>query len=51
MNSVRLNLSVPAGEIKTKGLVVPITKEVYVPALARLKEEGLLFKSKNTLQD
>ncbi|XP_034541480.1 alpha-aminoadipic semialdehyde synthase, mitochondrial [Notolabrus celidotus] len=39
------------GEITTKGLVVPMTKEVYGPALARLKEEGLHFISKSTLQE
>uniref|UniRef100_A0A3B5B1N5 Aminoadipate-semialdehyde synthase n=1 Tax=Stegastes partitus TaxID=144197 RepID=A0A3B5B1N5_9TELE len=39
------------GEISTKGLVVPMTKEVYGPALARLKEEGLNFMSKSTLQE
>ncbi|KAM6926547.1 alpha-aminoadipic semialdehyde synthase, mitochondrial [Lycodopsis pacificus] len=39
------------GEIITKGLVVPMTKEVYGPALACLKEEGLHFMSKSTLQE
>lgn len=37
------------GEITTKGLVVPMTKDIYGPALARLKEEGLQFISKSTL--
>uniref|UniRef100_A0A3Q4BTD7 Alpha-aminoadipic semialdehyde synthase, mitochondrial n=1 Tax=Mola mola TaxID=94237 RepID=A0A3Q4BTD7_MOLML len=39
------------GEITTKGLVVPMTKEIYGPALARLKEEGLHFIFKNTLHE
>ncbi|KAG7219641.1 hypothetical protein INR49_007198 [Caranx melampygus] len=39
------------GEISTKGLVVPMTKEIYGPALARLKEEGLQFISKSTLEE
>uniref|UniRef100_A0A673AZP7 Uncharacterized protein n=1 Tax=Sphaeramia orbicularis TaxID=375764 RepID=A0A673AZP7_9TELE len=39
------------GEISRKGLVVPMTKDVYGPALARLKEEGLRFISKSTLQE
>lgn len=39
------------GEISTKGLVVPMTKDIYGPALARLKEEGLNFMSKSTLQE
>ncbi|XP_071316124.1 alpha-aminoadipic semialdehyde synthase, mitochondrial isoform X2 [Trachinotus anak] len=39
------------GDISTKGLVLPMTKEVYGPALARLKEEGLHFMSKNTLEE
>uniref|UniRef100_A0A672H544 Uncharacterized protein n=1 Tax=Salarias fasciatus TaxID=181472 RepID=A0A672H544_SALFA len=39
------------GEITSKGLVVPMTKEVYGPALARLKEEGLFFSSKSSLQE
>uniref|UniRef100_A0A8C2XBR4 Aminoadipate-semialdehyde synthase n=2 Tax=Cyclopterus lumpus TaxID=8103 RepID=A0A8C2XBR4_CYCLU len=37
------------GEILTKGLVVPMTKDIYRPALACLKEEGLHFMSKSTL--
>ncbi|KAI9547454.1 hypothetical protein NQZ68_017003 [Dissostichus eleginoides] len=39
------------GEITTKGLVVPMSKEIYEPALARLKEEGLYFMSKSDLQE
>uniref|UniRef100_A0A8D3DVG7 Alpha-aminoadipic semialdehyde synthase, mitochondrial n=1 Tax=Scophthalmus maximus TaxID=52904 RepID=A0A8D3DVG7_SCOMX len=39
------------GEICSKGLVVPMTKEVYGPVLARLKEEGLHFMSKSTLEE
>lgn len=43
-------LCVPlAGEISTKGLVVPMTKDIYSPVLARLKEEGLHFTTKSTL--
>uniref|UniRef100_A0A8D0DBY0 Aminoadipate-semialdehyde synthase n=1 Tax=Sander lucioperca TaxID=283035 RepID=A0A8D0DBY0_SANLU len=37
------------GEISTKGIVVPLTKDVYEPTLARLKEEGLNFVSKSTV--
>uniref|UniRef100_H2UYE1 Aminoadipate-semialdehyde synthase n=1 Tax=Takifugu rubripes TaxID=31033 RepID=H2UYE1_TAKRU len=32
------------GEITRKGLVVPMTKEIYGPVLTRLKEEGLHFR-------
>lgn len=39
------------GEITSRGLVLPMTKEVYGPALARLKEEGLFFTSKSSFQD
>ncbi|TNN41235.1 Alpha-aminoadipic semialdehyde synthase, mitochondrial [Liparis tanakae] len=39
------------GEILTKGLVVPMTKDIYGPALACLKEEGLHFMCKSTLQE
>ncbi|XP_070686971.1 alpha-aminoadipic semialdehyde synthase, mitochondrial [Pempheris klunzingeri] len=39
------------GEITTKGLVVPMKKEIYGLALARLKEEGLRFISKSTLHE
>ncbi|XP_072242558.1 alpha-aminoadipic semialdehyde synthase, mitochondrial [Leuresthes tenuis] len=38
------------GEVSTKGLVVPMIKEIYKPVLARLKKEGLHIISKNTLQ-
>lgn len=37
------------GEITAKGLVTPMTKDIYGPALARLKEEGLQFISKSTV--
>ncbi|KAM4601586.1 alpha-aminoadipic semialdehyde synthase, mitochondrial [Polymixia lowei] len=39
------------GEITTKGLVVPMTRDIYGPALKRLKEEGLNITSKSTLQE
>uniref|UniRef100_A0A8C5CPZ2 Aminoadipate-semialdehyde synthase n=1 Tax=Gadus morhua TaxID=8049 RepID=A0A8C5CPZ2_GADMO len=39
------------GEISKKGLVVPMTKDVYGPALKRLKEEGLIITCKSTLHD
>ncbi|KAK6318484.1 hypothetical protein J4Q44_G00117750 [Coregonus suidteri] len=39
------------GEISTKGLVVPMTKDIYGPALKRLQEEGLQFTSKSTIQE
>ncbi|KAK7916522.1 hypothetical protein WMY93_012283 [Mugilogobius chulae] len=39
------------GEIRSKGLVIPMTKEVYGPALARLKEEGIHIVTKSTLQE
>ncbi|XP_023811207.1 alpha-aminoadipic semialdehyde synthase, mitochondrial isoform X4 [Oryzias latipes] len=39
------------GEITTRGLVVPLTKEIYKPALARLREEGLHIIAKSTLQE
>ncbi|KAF3706121.1 Alpha-aminoadipic semialdehyde synthase, mitochondrial LKR/SDH Lysine ketoglutarate reductase [Channa argus] len=38
------------GEITTKGLVVPMTKDIYGPALDRLTKEGLHFMSKSTFQ-
>lgn len=40
-----------SGAITTKGLVVPMTKEIYGLALTRLKEEGLHFSSTSTLQE
>lgn len=39
------------GEIRSKGLVIPMTKEVYGPALIRLKEEGIQIMSKSTVQE
>ncbi|CAN9498807.1 unnamed protein product [Ophioblennius macclurei] len=39
------------GEVTSKGLVVPMTKEIYGPTLARLKEEGLFFSSKSSIQE
>uniref|UniRef100_A0AAY4BA15 Saccharopine dehydrogenase (NAD(+), L-glutamate-forming) n=1 Tax=Denticeps clupeoides TaxID=299321 RepID=A0AAY4BA15_9TELE len=39
------------GEITTKGLVVPMTKDIYAPVLKRLQEEGLHFTSKSTISE
>ncbi|CAB1414611.1 unnamed protein product [Pleuronectes platessa] len=39
------------GEINTKGLVAPMTKDVYGPILDRLRQEGLRFMSKSTLEE
>ncbi|KAM6973645.1 alpha-aminoadipic semialdehyde synthase, mitochondrial [Aplochiton taeniatus] len=39
------------GEINRKGLVVPMTKDIYGPALKRLQNEGLQFTFKSTLQE
>lgn len=39
------------GEIRSKGLVIPMTKEVYGPALVRLKDEGIQFLTKSTLHE
>ncbi|XP_077600335.1 alpha-aminoadipic semialdehyde synthase, mitochondrial-like [Stigmatopora nigra] len=37
------------GEINTKGVLLPMSKEIYVPALKRLKDEGLNITSTSTL--
>ncbi|CAL8360409.1 unnamed protein product [Lota lota] len=39
------------GEIVKKGLVVPMTKDLYGPVLRRLKEEGLHITCKSTLHE
>ncbi|XP_029009341.1 alpha-aminoadipic semialdehyde synthase, mitochondrial [Betta splendens] len=39
------------GEITTKGLVIPITKDIYEPALDRLKKEGLNIMTKSSIQE
>uniref|UniRef100_A0A3B3TXY5 Aminoadipate-semialdehyde synthase n=1 Tax=Poecilia latipinna TaxID=48699 RepID=A0A3B3TXY5_9TELE len=39
------------GEISRKGLLVPMTNDIYGLALARLKEEGLHIISKSILQE
>lgn len=36
------------GEIKTPGVQIPITKEVYEPLLNKLEEQGIKFKEKET---
>ncbi|KAJ8381673.1 hypothetical protein SKAU_G00024510 [Synaphobranchus kaupii] len=38
-------------EIDTKGLVIPLTKKIYGPALKRLREEGIQFTVKSTITD
>ncbi|KAJ8351054.1 hypothetical protein AAFF_G00158470 [Aldrovandia affinis] len=39
------------GEIDTKGLVIPLTKNIYGPALKRLQEEGIQFSAKSSISD
>ncbi|KAI5627062.1 alpha-aminoadipic semialdehyde synthase, mitochondrial, partial [Silurus asotus] len=39
------------GELNTKGLVVPLTKNIYAPVLRRLKQEGLQFTTKSTVSE
>ena len=41
-------LKILKGEIKTPGVQLPITKEVYEPILKELEENGIIFKEKNT---
>ena len=40
-------LKILKGEIKTPGVQLPITKEVYEPILKELEEYGIVFKEKN----
>ena len=40
-------LKVLKGEIKTPGVQLPITKEVYEPILKELEENGVIFKEKD----
>uniref|UniRef100_A0A673N5F1 Alpha-aminoadipic semialdehyde synthase, mitochondrial n=1 Tax=Sinocyclocheilus rhinocerous TaxID=307959 RepID=A0A673N5F1_9TELE len=46
--AVRMVLS---GELTTKGLVVPMTKNIYSPVLKRLQEEGLQCITKSTISE
>ncbi|XP_066525161.1 alpha-aminoadipic semialdehyde synthase, mitochondrial isoform X2 [Hoplias malabaricus] len=39
------------GELTTKGLVAPITKNIYGPVLKRLQEEGLQFITKSSVSE
>lgn len=39
------------GEMNVKGLVVPMTKNIYAPVLKRLQEEGLQFTTKSTVTE
>uniref|UniRef100_A0A672RM51 Alpha-aminoadipic semialdehyde synthase, mitochondrial n=1 Tax=Sinocyclocheilus grahami TaxID=75366 RepID=A0A672RM51_SINGR len=39
------------GELTTKGLVVPMTKNIYSPVLKRLQEEGLQCITKSTISE
>ncbi|XP_063302902.1 alpha-aminoadipic semialdehyde synthase, mitochondrial [Pelobates fuscus] len=36
------------GEIDSKGLVIPLTKNIYGPILERVLEEGIIYNSKST---
>ncbi|XP_053320149.1 alpha-aminoadipic semialdehyde synthase, mitochondrial [Spea bombifrons] len=35
------------GEIESKGLVIPLTKNIYGPILERVKEEGIIYNTKS----
>ncbi|KAI1882137.1 hypothetical protein AGOR_G00247580 [Albula goreensis] len=39
------------GEIETKGLVIPLSKNIYSPVLQRLQQEGIQFSSKSSFSD
>ena len=39
-------LAILNGKIKTSGVQIPITKEVYQPILTELKDFGILFNEK-----
>jgi saccharopine dehydrogenase-like NADP-dependent oxidoreductase len=41
-------LKILQGEIKTPGVQLPISKEIYEPILKELKEYGVQFSEKNT---
>ncbi|MCI2228927.1 saccharopine dehydrogenase NADP-binding domain-containing protein [Polaribacter sp. MSW13] len=41
-------LKILKGEIKTPGVQLPITKEVYAPILKELENYGIIFKEKET---
>ncbi|XP_029471025.1 alpha-aminoadipic semialdehyde synthase, mitochondrial [Rhinatrema bivittatum] len=36
------------GEIESKGLVIPLMKDMYGPMLERIQEEGILYNTKST---
>ncbi|XP_021087475.1 alpha-aminoadipic semialdehyde synthase, mitochondrial isoform X2 [Mesocricetus auratus] len=38
------------GEIEAKGLMGPFTKEIYGPILERIKAEGIVFNTQNTIK-
>ena len=40
-------LKILKGEIKTPGVQLPITKEVYEPILKELENYGIVFKEKD----
>ncbi|XP_060770752.1 alpha-aminoadipic semialdehyde synthase, mitochondrial [Neoarius graeffei] len=39
------------GDLNTKGLVVPVTKNVYAPVLRKLQQEGLQYTTKSTISE
>ncbi|KAJ8386989.1 hypothetical protein AAFF_G00161660 [Aldrovandia affinis] len=39
------------GEIETKGLVIPLSRNIYGPVLQRLQEEGVHFSAKSSFSD
>lgn len=38
------------GEIETKGLMGPFSKEIYGPILERIKAEGIVFNTQSTIK-
>ncbi|XP_048825797.1 alpha-aminoadipic semialdehyde synthase, mitochondrial isoform X1 [Brienomyrus brachyistius] len=39
------------GEIETKGLVLPLTKNIYAPILRRLRDEGIRYSTKSSFSE
>jgi len=42
------SICVHAGKFKRRGVVTPVTKDIYQPVLEELKEEGITFHERSS---
>ncbi|KAI1239372.1 hypothetical protein IHE44_0012491 [Lamprotornis superbus] len=45
-----MEMKLPFGEITAKGMVIPLTKNVYGPILERVRAEGIMYSTRSIIK-